>query len=77
MRQATNLKDLKLPMLLPGMKVNTSSENSFPIRQMQLAIFNGVIGSNLASHKRLSRRGSLPRKIDLLGATQARPTTYT
>jgi branched-chain amino acid transport system substrate-binding protein len=42
MRQATNLKDLELPMLLPGMKVNTSPENYFPIRQMQLATFNGA-----------------------------------
>jgi branched-chain amino acid transport system substrate-binding protein len=41
MRQAANLKDLELPMLLPGIKVNTSSDNFYPIRQMQLAIFNG------------------------------------
>jgi branched-chain amino acid transport system substrate-binding protein len=41
MRQAANLKDLKLPMLLPGIKVNTSPHNFYPIRQMQLATFNG------------------------------------
>ena len=41
MRQAANLKDLELPMLLPGMKVNTSPENFYPIRQMQLSTFNG------------------------------------
>ena len=41
MRQAANLKDLELPMLLPGIKVNTSSDNFYPIRQMQLATFNG------------------------------------
>jgi branched-chain amino acid transport system substrate-binding protein len=41
MRQATNLKDLELPMLLPGIKVNTSPDNFYPIRQMQLAAFNG------------------------------------
>ena len=41
MRQAANLKDLELPMLLPGIKVNTSPDNFFPIRQMQLATFNG------------------------------------
>jgi branched-chain amino acid transport system substrate-binding protein len=41
MRQATNLKDLELPMLLPGIKVNTSPDNFYPIRQMQLASFNG------------------------------------
>ena len=41
MKQAANLKDLELPMLLPGMKINTSPTNYSPIRQMQLATFNG------------------------------------
>jgi branched-chain amino acid transport system substrate-binding protein len=41
MRQAANLKALELPMLLPGIKVNTSADNYYPIRQMQLAAFNG------------------------------------
>ena len=31
MRQATNLKDFELPMLLPGIKINTSPDNYFPI----------------------------------------------
>ena len=42
MRQATNIKDLELPLLLPGIKVNTSPDNYLPIRQMQLLRFNGV-----------------------------------
>ncbi len=41
MRQAANLKNLELPMLLPGMKINTSPDNFFPIRQMQLSTFDG------------------------------------
>ena len=41
MRQATNIKDLELPMLLPGIRVNTSPDNFYPIRQMQLSRFNG------------------------------------
>ena len=41
MKQAANLKDLELPMLLPGIKINTSPDNFSPIRQMQLARFNG------------------------------------
>ena len=41
MRQAVNLKDLELPLLLPRIKVNTSPTNYSPIRQMQLATFNG------------------------------------
>jgi branched-chain amino acid transport system substrate-binding protein len=40
-RQAANLKDLELPMLLPGIKLNTSPDNYSPIRQMKLATFNG------------------------------------
>ena len=42
MRQATNIKDLELPLLLPGIKINTSPDNYFTIRQMQLAQFNGA-----------------------------------
>jgi branched-chain amino acid transport system substrate-binding protein len=41
MRQAANLKDLELPMLLPGVKINTSPDNYYPIRRMPLATFNG------------------------------------
>jgi branched-chain amino acid transport system substrate-binding protein len=41
MKQAANLKDLELPMLLPGIKINTSPDNFSPIRQEALATFNG------------------------------------
>jgi branched-chain amino acid transport system substrate-binding protein len=41
MKEATNLRDLELPLLLPGIKVNTSPTNYSPIRQMQLQRFNG------------------------------------
>src|SRR5580698_7575525 len=40
-KQAANLTDLELPLLLPGIKINTSPTNYSPIRQMQLATFNG------------------------------------
>jgi branched-chain amino acid transport system substrate-binding protein len=41
MRQAANIKDLVLPMGLPGGAINTSPDNFSPIRQMQLEAFNG------------------------------------
>ncbi len=41
MKQAANIKDLQLPLLLPGMRINTSPTNYSPIRQMQLATFDG------------------------------------
>jgi branched-chain amino acid transport system substrate-binding protein len=41
--QALAIKDLELPMLLPGVKINTSPDNYFLIRQMQLARFNGEL----------------------------------
>jgi len=41
MRQATNLKDLELPLLLPGIKINTSPTNYYPITQAQLSRFDG------------------------------------
>ena len=43
LRQALAIKDLELPMLLPGVKINTSRDNYFLIRQMQLARFNGEL----------------------------------
>jgi len=42
MRQAANIKNFEAPMLLPGIKVNTSPENFYPLRQLQLEKFNGV-----------------------------------
>ncbi len=41
MKQAENLKNLELPMLLPGIKVNTSPTDFYPIKQEQLAKFDG------------------------------------
>jgi branched-chain amino acid transport system substrate-binding protein len=43
MKQAANLKNLELPMLLPGIKINTSPDDFAPIEQEQLARFNGEI----------------------------------
>jgi branched-chain amino acid transport system substrate-binding protein len=41
MRQAANLKNVELPMLLPGVKINTSASDFYPLEQMQLARFDG------------------------------------
>jgi len=41
MKQAASIKDLTLPMLLPGIKVNTSPTDFYPIEQEQLAKFDG------------------------------------
>jgi branched-chain amino acid transport system substrate-binding protein len=35
------MKDLVVPILLPGIKINTSPTNFAPIRQAQLRRFNG------------------------------------
>ncbi|MCC8937018.1 ABC transporter substrate-binding protein [Bradyrhizobium sp. Arg68] len=40
-KQAANLKPLELPMLLPGIKVQTEPDNVTPIRQIQMARFDG------------------------------------
>jgi branched-chain amino acid transport system substrate-binding protein len=42
MKQAASIKNLELPMLLPGIKVNTSPTDFFPIEQMQLMRFDGA-----------------------------------
>ena len=41
MRQAANLRDLALPMFLPGIKINTSPTDFYPVDQIQLARFDG------------------------------------
>ena len=41
MKQAANVHDLKLPMLLPGITVSTSATDFAPIKQLQLMKYNG------------------------------------
>jgi ABC-type branched-subunit amino acid transport system substrate-binding protein len=41
MKQALNIKDMQLPMMLPGIKVNTSPTDYFPIEEMQMMRFDG------------------------------------
>jgi branched-chain amino acid transport system substrate-binding protein len=41
MRQATNLHELELPLLLPGIRVNTSPTDYRPVKQMRPMRFNG------------------------------------
>jgi branched-chain amino acid transport system substrate-binding protein len=41
MREANNLRDLEVPTLLPGVRVNTSPTNHHPVRQMQLERWEG------------------------------------
>jgi branched-chain amino acid transport system substrate-binding protein len=42
MKQAANLKDFELGLLLPGIKVNTGPNDFAPIKQMQMMRFNGA-----------------------------------
>jgi branched-chain amino acid transport system substrate-binding protein len=42
MRQAANLKDLELPLLLPGIRINTSPTDYYPLKQMQIVRFDGT-----------------------------------
>jgi branched-chain amino acid transport system substrate-binding protein len=41
MKQAANLHDLELPMLLPGIRINTSPTNFAAIKQAQMRRFDG------------------------------------
>jgi branched-chain amino acid transport system substrate-binding protein len=42
MKQAASLKDFQLEMLLPGIKLNTSAADFYPVEQMQLVRFTGT-----------------------------------
>jgi ABC-type branched-subunit amino acid transport system substrate-binding protein len=41
MKEAANIKDLQLPMMLPGIKMNTSPTDYYPIEQMQMMRWDG------------------------------------
>jgi branched-chain amino acid transport system substrate-binding protein len=41
MRQAANLHNLELGMMLPGIRINTGPNDYFPIKQAQMRRFNG------------------------------------
>ncbi len=41
MKQAASIKALELPMLLPGIRIDTSASDHYPVEQMQLMRFSG------------------------------------
>jgi branched-chain amino acid transport system substrate-binding protein len=41
MQQAANLRDLALPMLRPGIRINTSPTDFYPLQQVQMIRFDG------------------------------------
>ena len=60
MKQATSLQDLEVPVLLPGIKVNTSPTNYHPIRQLQLSAGTARPGSCSATSSRAPSASSCP-----------------
>ena len=49
MHQAANLHDLELPLLLPGIRINTSPTDYRPIKQMRPMRFNSSVGRRAPS----------------------------
>jgi hypothetical protein len=41
LKQSLNIRNLHGPVMLPGATINTSPDNYFPLRQLQLSRFNG------------------------------------
>jgi branched-chain amino acid transport system substrate-binding protein len=41
MRQASNFKDVELPTLLPGIRLNTTPEDRYPVKKLRLKKFDG------------------------------------
>ena len=41
MKQAASLHDFTVPMLLPGIKINTSPSDFAPVKQVQMGRFSG------------------------------------
>ena len=42
MKQAASIKDFRLKMALPGIKVNTGPDDFYPVEQAQMMRFNGT-----------------------------------
>jgi branched-chain amino acid transport system substrate-binding protein len=42
MKQAASLHDFTVPMLLPGIKINTSPTDFAPVKQVQMGRFDGA-----------------------------------
>jgi branched-chain amino acid transport system substrate-binding protein len=57
MNQAADLKEIEIPLLLPGIKINTSPTDVYPIQSVQLQrsggekwkLFGGVISNEQQS----------------------------
>jgi branched-chain amino acid transport system substrate-binding protein len=41
MKQAASLKGVEIPLLVPGIKVNTSATDFYPIQSVQMSRFKG------------------------------------
>jgi branched-chain amino acid transport system substrate-binding protein len=57
MKQAANLKDIQLPMVLDGIKVNTSPTDFYPIQSVRMARFKGEsweLFGDIISHENAS-----------------------
>ena len=56
LRQAANLRDLALPMLRPGITINTGPADYLPIEQLQMVRFDGrlwvAVGELIAARRR-------------------------
>jgi hypothetical protein len=68
MKQAASMKDLVVPILLPGIKINTSPTDFYPIQAVQLARFDGLKPRGLEAfagfHRTLRRDRADPRGRD-------------
>lgn len=56
MKVAANLKDLEVPLLLPGIKINTGPKDFYPIEAMRLQRFNGEVWEFFGDVIDVSRR---------------------
>ena len=75
MKQAASLKGVELPLLLPGIKINTSPTDFYPIQSVQLARFKGETWERSARCCPTRRRASRPHGSAAAGTTGGRTRT--
>jgi branched-chain amino acid transport system substrate-binding protein len=73
MRQAANLTQLRVPMLLPSIYVRTTPKDYYPVSEIQLSQFQGQIWQPLGGFTRNTRQTVEAAEANIKSAVEAKP----
>ena len=73
MRQAANLTQVRVPMLLPSIYVRTTPKDYYPVSEVQLSQFQGQIWQPLGGFTRNVRQTVEAAEVPSKGAVEVKP----